>query len=79
MDAVPAHITTEVVPVLRETLSNVARHGFATSVSVAVVVQRDQVFALTVEDNGRDLDEVVKRDLGPYTDLPARVIPLIGM
>ena len=64
MDAVPADIATEAVPVLREALSNVVRHSFASSVSVAVLVQRDHLFALTVEDNGRGLDEVVKRGRG---------------
>jgi len=73
MDAVPADIATEAVPVLREALSNVVRHSFASSASVEVVVQRGHLFALTVEDNGGE------RDVGPYADSAAPGIPLIGI
>ena len=48
---VPGEVAEHAVPVLREALSNVARHARAGAVEVAVVV-RERALTLTVADNG---------------------------
>ena len=53
VDAVPEHISTELLPVLREALSNVARHAGATRVDVTVEALGDVV--LRVVDDGTGL------------------------
>ncbi|KAB8165782.1 GAF domain-containing protein [Streptomyces sp. 3MP-14] len=53
---VPGEVAEHAVPVLREALSNVARHARAGAVEVAVVV-RDRALTLTVADNGVGLSE----------------------
>ena len=49
--AIPEHIGAEVLAVLREALSNVARHAGATSAGVALVYE-DSALTLKVVDNG---------------------------
>lgn len=49
--AVPEYVAVEVLAVLREALSNIARHAAATSVEVVLVYENDEL-ALEVSDNG---------------------------
>jgi signal transduction histidine kinase len=53
VDSVPDHIATELLPVVREALANVARHAHATSVEVELVVNGDVV--VRVVDDGRGM------------------------
>ena len=56
---------SELVAVLREALSNVARHAAASSVGVEVVVDgSDEVVRLVVRDDGRGFDVSSSRDGG---------------
>ncbi|WP_258314720.1 GAF domain-containing sensor histidine kinase [Streptomyces sp. Act143] len=55
---VPASHAGHLVAVLREALSNVARHAHATEVEVAAEAT-DRTLRLTVADNGRGLDPAV--------------------
>jgi PAS domain S-box-containing protein len=58
-DAVPACVRAELVAVLREALSNVARHARATATSVRLGVQLDHLpgeVTLAVEDDGQGID-----------------------
>jgi len=57
--AVPDPVWPELLAVLREALSNVARHARASSVSVVAAV-RDGRFVLTVTDNGTGIGEVTR-------------------
>jgi PAS domain S-box-containing protein len=50
IDALPAHIVAELLPIMREALSNVARHAQATRTTVELSVS-DRL-SLRVEDNG---------------------------
>ncbi len=49
--AVPGHVRDHLLPVLREAISNVARHALAESAEVEVVVQRPRA-GLRVADDG---------------------------
>jgi len=51
---VPAKVAEQMLAVIREALSNVARHAAATGVTVAVAAQPDQV-EVVVADNGKGL------------------------
>ena len=51
LDAVPQHIIDALLPVLRELLSNVARHARAQEIAVSVVASSDDII-LTVTDDG---------------------------
>jgi len=53
---VEERVGEHVIAVVREALSNVARHAHATSVEVRVVA-RDGLLSVTVEDDGRGLAE----------------------
>lgn len=53
-EAVPAGLIDDLLGVLREALSNVARHARATRTSIALHVETDAV-TLIVEDDGRGL------------------------
>jgi signal transduction histidine kinase len=48
---VPAHIAEQLLAVLREALSNVARHAHATAVSIDIRITAEEV-TLTVTDDG---------------------------
>jgi len=61
VDTVPEHIATELLAVLREALTNVARHAQATRVDVEVGAGAD--VTARVVDNGRGLPES-RRDGG---------------
>jgi len=50
IDALPSHIVTELLPIIREVLSNVARHAHATSATIELNVT-DRL-CLRVQDNG---------------------------
>lgn len=52
VSAVPAAIRSDALAVLREALSNVARHANASAVSVTVSTTDDALFTLRVTDNG---------------------------
>jgi signal transduction histidine kinase len=58
--AIPDDIVPELLAVLREALSNVARHARATAVRVSVRAGGDEV-VLTVEDDGIGLDPALAR------------------
>ncbi|MBM9510179.1 GAF domain-containing sensor histidine kinase [Actinacidiphila acididurans] len=60
---VPAGVAEHVLAVLREALSNAARHARATTVEVAVDVS-DGWVRLRVADNGRGVDPAVTRRSG---------------
>jgi PAS domain S-box-containing protein len=51
VDDLPAHLRDPLIAVLRESLSNVARHAHATSAHITLVVDQRRI-ALTVEDDG---------------------------
>jgi signal transduction histidine kinase len=51
LDTVPAELTEDLLAVLREALSNIARHAHARSVEIDVAAGRDRV-ELTVHDDG---------------------------
>ena len=55
---VDERIAEHVLAVVREALSNVARHAHATSVEVRVIA-RDGLLSVTVEDDGSGLAERV--------------------
>ena len=52
--AVPAAVAAQLLPVLREAVSNVARHALAASAEVEVQVAPDEL-VLTVADDGSGL------------------------
>ncbi len=54
--AVPAHVREQLLPVLREAISNVARHALADQAQVEVHVSRSEL-RLTVVDDGIGLAE----------------------
>ncbi len=54
-DRVPPHLTDDVVAVVREALSNAARHAHADTVRIAVALAGDQV-EVEVADDGIGLD-----------------------
>ncbi len=54
-DRVPPHLTDDVVAVVREALSNAARHAHADTVRIAVALAGDQV-EVEVSDDGIGLD-----------------------
>jgi signal transduction histidine kinase len=58
--AVPQNVGEQLLAVLREALSNAARHAKAAAVSVAVVVTPSEV-VLTVQDNGVGLPDAGRR------------------
>jgi PAS domain S-box-containing protein len=58
VDTTPHAVASELLPALREALSNVARHAGASSVDVDVELG-DGVLTLVVRDNGRGLPEAV--------------------
>ncbi|WP_196218190.1 PAS domain-containing sensor histidine kinase [Streptomyces blattellae] len=60
---VPGHIADHLLAVLREALSNTARHARATVVDVSIEVT-DTSVRLTVADNGRGIDPAVTRSSG---------------
>lgn len=60
---VPRHIADHLLAVLREALSNAARHAHATMVEVAAEVA-DGLVRLRVADNGRGTDPSVTRRSG---------------
>ena len=62
MNDLPEQLETDVLAVLREGLSNVARHAGATSVQVSVTV--DGGVSVTVIDDGRGLDPDRSRSSG---------------
>jgi two-component system, NarL family, sensor histidine kinase DevS len=57
--SVPDDVAEHMTAVLREALSNVARHAQATKVEVRVVASRDLV--LSISDNGRGIGETSRR------------------
>lgn len=57
---VPDRISDQVVAVLREALSNAARHARATHVEVVLAVNREQV-TLIVDDNGIGITDTGRR------------------
>jgi signal transduction histidine kinase len=57
---VPDRISDQVVAVLREALSNAARHARATQVEVVLAVNRDEV-TLLVDDNGIGITDTGRR------------------
>ena len=54
-DRVPAHLAEDVVAVVREALSNAARHARATTVRMSVALAEDRL-EVQVEDDGVGLD-----------------------
>ncbi len=59
-EGIDEHLESELLAVLREALSNVARHARANSVSVGVVTDADQL-VLTVLDDGVGIGEAQRR------------------
>jgi signal transduction histidine kinase len=65
--AVPAEITVHLLAVLREALSNVARHAQASQASIDI--DAGQELTLTVRDNGRGIGTTSRRSgLGNLSD-----------
>lgn len=71
----PVAVLDELLPTLREALSNVARHAHATRVAVVVTVSPD--VTLDVTDDGVGLDEGTRRG-GGLRNLQARAASLGG-
>ena len=67
--AVPDHIAVDLVAILREVLSNIARHAEATSAEITLNVG-DDYLVLEIHDNGRAVDQAV--DTGGLADLLRR-------
>ena len=61
--AIPEAVREQIVPTLREALSNVARHSRATRVSISVSVTGDAVL-LRVDDNGVGVADGVRSGTG---------------
>ncbi|WP_428956751.1 sensor histidine kinase [Streptomyces sp. cg35] len=68
---VPAPVGDDVVAVLGEALTNVARHARATSAEVALVV-RGRALTLTVEDNGVGIPDTPDGHRSGLANLAAR-------
>lgn len=62
-DALPQQVIDELTAVLREALSNVAKHAVASSVEVTLVVSGTEA-VLTVADNGRGMPDQLPRSSG---------------
>jgi signal transduction histidine kinase len=75
--AVPEDARTSLFAVLREALSNVARHARASAVNVAVTV-RDGQLELTVTDNGSGVQEPEARTGQGLRNMRARADDLGG-
>jgi len=58
LDSVPAEVSVHLLAVIREALSNIARHAQATAATVVLSAERELV--LRVSDNGRGLGEVTR-------------------
>jgi two-component system, NarL family, sensor histidine kinase DevS len=76
VDAVPSTIATELLAVLREALSNVARHAHASQVEVSVEAASDVV--LRVADNGVGLPVDRRADGHGLVNMQARAKGLGG-
>ncbi|MEV6932201.1 GAF domain-containing protein [Dactylosporangium sp. NPDC051485] len=74
--AVPDHCRTALLAVLRESLSNVAKHAQATSAKVTIAVGGGRL-GLTVEDDGRGLGDLAKGGNG-LPNMRARAADLGG-
>jgi two-component system sensor histidine kinase DevS len=59
VDSVPEDVRAQLLAVIREALSNIARHAGATAAAVTLSVGAEVV--LRVSDNGRGLGEVTRR------------------
>jgi two-component system sensor histidine kinase DevS len=59
VDTVPADVRAQLLAVIREALSNIARHAGATAAAVTLSAGAEVV--LRVSDNGRGLGEVTRR------------------
>lgn len=57
---VPDRVAEQMLGVLREGLSNIARHAHATSADIAVSADPDRV-TLSITDNGRGMEGVTRR------------------
>lgn len=69
-DELGSDIADDIIAVLRECLSNAARHAQASEVSVSLVIENHKVF-LAIEDNGKGIDPNVSRRSG-LSNLAAR-------
>ncbi|HVE26154.1 MAG TPA: GAF domain-containing sensor histidine kinase [Sporichthya sp.] len=76
VDAVPSTIATELLAVVREALSNVARHAHATQVEISVEAASDVV--LRVADNGVGLPADRRADGHGLVNMRARATGLGG-
>jgi PAS domain S-box-containing protein len=63
VDTTSDHVATELLPALREALSNVAKHAHATSVEIEIA-HRDHLVTLRVADDGRGLPDVERSGNG---------------
>lgn len=67
LDGLPADLASDVLAVVREALSNVARHSGADAASVRI--ESDQELVITVRDNGSGINPRVRRSgLGNLSD-----------
>ena len=55
--AVPDHVAADLLAVVREALSNAARHAHATRVEISVTATATEQLVLLVADNGRGMGE----------------------
>jgi PAS domain S-box-containing protein len=76
-DAVPSQVASEVVAVLREGLSNVARHAHARQTSVTLTVEPGQRVTLLVEDDGVGLSGATQPGQG-LANIERRAVGLGG-
>jgi signal transduction histidine kinase len=60
LDTLPAALTDDLLAVLREALTNTARHAHATAVDVELTATRDRV-TLGVRDNGTGIGDTTRR------------------
>lgn len=76
LDAVPFDAVDHVEAVVREALSNVARHAEATAAAIAVTVD-DEAATVEVVDNGKGIDEGTTRRSG-LANLADRALAMHG-
>ena len=76
LDTVPDDVAAELLPVLGEALTNIARHAGAHRVDVEVAAGKDVV--LRVTDDGRGLPEVLRTEGRGMANMTARASRLGG-
>ncbi|HEX3327229.1 MAG TPA: GAF domain-containing sensor histidine kinase [Actinomycetota bacterium] len=56
LQKVSSDASGDLIQIVREILSNIARHAHASEVHIACVMREDETFVMKIEDNGRHFD-----------------------